>query len=341
MERRKITAVRQVLDFHQRGEVYLIKVIDIPEAFTGLHERTVLLISRPTLQLLETEQLQALAAHELGHEYIWNEHRMAKVLADKARLRELELACDRIAIATLTRMMLPASALMTALENVFTYNREHFGVALDEPMYPSLSERHANIERTIKEFAAMESGETRQLTFFLQKFVLTLNVSFLPSFRGSRLAFRGGPQDKTDECFGVVSGQGTKCPENFVGAVAIAKYSVRRRNDRPVRHFSLRERVTTIDQHPDFPKRGIFERTANLVRGIVTDLQVFGYDEAGVPISLKAQEREAADKVWGVYRQELYANDDSAPFAILVWKHAIRSITLMRVHAEPRTVIVQ
>ncbi len=78
-----------------------------------------------------------------------------------------------------------------------------------------------------------------------------------------------------------------KCPTNFVGAVALAKYSVRQRNGHPARHFSLRERVTTIDQHPDFPRRGVYERTAHVVKGTITDVQLFGYDEASLPMADK------------------------------------------------------
>ena len=337
-ERRKLASVRQVLLFHKRQEGYVIKVIDVPPAFIGLHERTVLIIARQTIQLLEPEELQALAAHEIGHEYVWNEYRSAKVRTDKARLQELELVCDRIAVATLSRMTLPGSALMTALEKVSTYNREHFGRPSDDVLYPSLEVRRANIARMSNE--APEAGKTR-LTFLLEKFVLTLNVSFLPSFRGARLAFKRGTQDDADQCFTADPGPTAKCPEKFVGAVALAEYSVRLRNGRPARDFHLRERVTTIDRHPDFPRRELFERTAHMLKGIISDLQSFGYDEEGIPAGAKAQEREAADKVWGIYRQELYANDDKRPFAIIEWRHSIRSITLVRADAVAPAVMVQ
>lgn len=338
-DRRKIAAVLAVLDFHHRADVYVIKVIDLPQAFAALHERSILLISRPALQLLEAGQLQALAAHEVGHEYVWNEYRSAKSRADTARLQEIELACDRIAIATLSRMMLSSSVLGTALDKVSRYNREHFGLAINESLYPSLAQRRANIAHMSSEAAWVGAKETN-LTFVLQKIVLTLNISFLPAFQGSRLAFKREPQEG-EQCFTDGSEQTAKCPENFVGAVAIGQYSVRQRHGHPVRDFRLRERVLTIDQHPDFPKRGDFERTAVMVNGIITDLQMFGYDEASVPVSNKAQERETADKVWGLYRQELYANDERSPFAIIEWKHTIRSITLVRARALPPAVLIQ
>ncbi|MGH9632606.1 MAG: M48 family metalloprotease [Bryobacteraceae bacterium] len=336
-ERQKMDAVRRVLHFHKRQEAYSLKVIDVPQAFTGLHERTILLISRQTIQLLKPEELQALAAHEIGHEYVWDEYRSAKARTDKVRLRELELVCDRIAAVTLARMMVPDTALMRALEKVFTYNREHFAVALNDSFYPSLKERRDNLTRT----SELTRRSKTRLTFLLEKFKLTMSVSFLPSFRGDRLAFRRGAPDDPDLCFSAGSKLTAKCPESFVGAVAVAEYSVRLRNGRPARDFNLRERVTTLDQHPDFPKRDLFERTAPMVKGIISDIQAFGYDEDNIPKADRPQQREAADKIWRVYRQELYANDDKTPFAIIEWRHTIRSITLVRADAVAPAVVVE
>jgi Zn-dependent protease with chaperone function len=38
----------------------------------GLYGRAVLLISLPALRLLRAEQLEALVAHEIAHEYWWD-----------------------------------------------------------------------------------------------------------------------------------------------------------------------------------------------------------------------------------------------------------------------------
>ena len=40
--------------------------------FTGLHARMVLLISKSALDLTDTDELVALMAHELGHDYFWD-----------------------------------------------------------------------------------------------------------------------------------------------------------------------------------------------------------------------------------------------------------------------------
>jgi hypothetical protein len=42
-----------------------------------------------------------LVGHEAGHEYVWAEYERASSARDHARLRELELLCDAIAVVTL------------------------------------------------------------------------------------------------------------------------------------------------------------------------------------------------------------------------------------------------
>ena len=46
---------------------------------------------------LSAAELQATAAHEIGHEYVWTEWNRAQQYADQERLKELELVCDAIA----------------------------------------------------------------------------------------------------------------------------------------------------------------------------------------------------------------------------------------------------
>ena len=59
----KVTALHPVLRATQRAGVYEIKVIDIRQAAVAIHGRAVILISKPALEILETDQLRA-----LGHD---------------------------------------------------------------------------------------------------------------------------------------------------------------------------------------------------------------------------------------------------------------------------------
>ena len=140
-DRRKLTDLTPVLRVHGRDRVYEVKVISVPQAWTGLHARAVLLISLPVLRLLEPEELQALVAHEIGHEYVWQEFATAEQLKDTERLRELELACDAIAVLTLERVGVRADRLIGALQKMSRFNRERFGWATNESSYPSLNAR--------------------------------------------------------------------------------------------------------------------------------------------------------------------------------------------------------
>jgi hypothetical protein len=99
------------------------------------------------VELLTAEELQALVAHEIGHEYVWQKYASAKTRGDAKRLRELELVCDAIAVATLTILGLPPDRLETATEKIFRYNRERFGMALNQANYPSLKQRGQLIKR--------------------------------------------------------------------------------------------------------------------------------------------------------------------------------------------------
>lgn len=144
-ERAKLAALEPVLDFHGRKGTVEIKVIDVGHAFVGLHARTVLLLSRDALTLVTAEELQALAAHELGHEYLWNEYQAAMAAAAHPRMQELELVCDGIAVLTLRALGLDPARLFTAVGKMTRYN-ERLGATASAPSYVLLGDRRRFIE---------------------------------------------------------------------------------------------------------------------------------------------------------------------------------------------------
>jgi hypothetical protein len=148
-ERRKLAAARRVLGLHRREAVYVVTVIDVPQAAVALHGRAVLLVSRPALDLLDAEELEALVAHEVGHEYFWDEYYRARRDDDRPRLQTLELLCDGLAILTLRRAATDPERLTSALEKVWRYNRDRFGSALNEGDYPSIGERRRFARRLV------------------------------------------------------------------------------------------------------------------------------------------------------------------------------------------------
>jgi hypothetical protein len=135
--RRKLAGLAPVLEAAQRGSVYEVKVIDIPQAFVGLYQRAVILISRPALELLSEFELRAVVAHEAAHEYVHAEFERAMAGGRTGRLQELELVCDIIAVTTLRAVGQSAWSLATGIERLLRFNHFRFGSEIDHPEYPS------------------------------------------------------------------------------------------------------------------------------------------------------------------------------------------------------------
>jgi hypothetical protein len=140
-DRAKIDALQPVLRLHNRDNVYDVLVIDVSNAFTGLHARAIVMISKHALQLLDKSELQGAVAHEAGHEYFWGEFQQARRLKDVARLQELELYCDAIAILTLVRLGSDPAQYMSGIEKIIRWNREKLGAARNESDYPPVGDR--------------------------------------------------------------------------------------------------------------------------------------------------------------------------------------------------------
>jgi Zn-dependent protease with chaperone function len=149
-QRKKIAAVRRVLELHRREAVYVINVVEVPQAVVALHARAVVLVSEPALDLLDAEELQALVAHEVGHEYFWGEYFRARQDKSQSSLRRLELLCDGFAVITLQRVGVNPKRLTSALEKIARYNRDWFGVALNENDYPAIGERRRFVGRLVE-----------------------------------------------------------------------------------------------------------------------------------------------------------------------------------------------
>jgi predicted Zn-dependent protease len=148
-QRDKLAAARRILELHGRDTVYEVKVIDVPQAAVALHARAVVLVSEPALDLLDHEELQALVAHEVGHEYFWSGYVRARRDNDRSLRQTLELLCDGLAIVTLRRAGIDPKRLISALDKVVRYNRDRFGAALNEDDYPTIGERRRFARRLV------------------------------------------------------------------------------------------------------------------------------------------------------------------------------------------------
>lgn len=135
----KLDALTPLLQYHERHAVLDIKVIEAPQALVRTQGRAVLLLSETTLRLLSTEELQAIVAHELGHEYFWGELMQAREQKNYALLREIELRCDGIAVIALNRLGIDAQKLLGAITKLTTFNARV--MTTDALYHPLLSDR--------------------------------------------------------------------------------------------------------------------------------------------------------------------------------------------------------
>lgn len=156
-QRNKVASLSRIFDLHDRASVYVVKVVEVPQAILALHARCVLLISEPGLAIWSAEELQALAAHEIGHEYVWEKYYDARAGNRLKELQQLELYCDGISIMTLTAAGLDPSNLTSAVKKGICYNRAHLGVARNESSYPDFGRRasfHKALIQWIAEYRA-------------------------------------------------------------------------------------------------------------------------------------------------------------------------------------------
>jgi hypothetical protein len=147
-EATKLDALRAVLAYHGREQVFDVKVVDVPQALVGLYDRAILLISRPALSLLSAAEIQAVGAHEVGHDFFWGELEQARQRHDWQARQQLELQCDGIAALTLVALHLPPARLVEAVRKLIRFN-EKFGAAADDDGYPNVGVRQAFVSALV------------------------------------------------------------------------------------------------------------------------------------------------------------------------------------------------
>lgn len=154
----KLSSLRPLLRWHDREDSIEVRLFTYGGgAFTGLHARSVLLISRETLALLTTDELVAIFGHELGHDYFWDEFEQARQQADNHRLQELELRCDGIAVIAMARLGVDPDHLISALRKLVRHNERLRTYHPNEARYAPLEQR----ARFVRAMAMLTAGSPR------------------------------------------------------------------------------------------------------------------------------------------------------------------------------------
>jgi len=94
-------SLQPVLTYHKRDSKLSIYVVrsEQPKAFVSC--RGALFITTKLMLITNEAELRGIVAHELAHEYFWEEHLRAFSEKNESLLREIELFCDAVAAITL------------------------------------------------------------------------------------------------------------------------------------------------------------------------------------------------------------------------------------------------
>jgi len=94
-------ALKPVLAYHERDGKLPIYVLrsEQPKAFVAC--RAALIITTKLMFITSEAEMRGIVAHELAHEYLWEERDRAFKERDESSLREIELFCDAVAAITL------------------------------------------------------------------------------------------------------------------------------------------------------------------------------------------------------------------------------------------------
>ncbi|HEU4388748.1 MAG TPA: M48 family metalloprotease [Blastocatellia bacterium] len=149
----KLDALRPILAYHDRAGVE-VKILRLGVAWAGFFEGAAIVISEEAVDMLTAEELQAVVAHELGHEYFAAEYEPARSNKQYDKVKEVELRCDAIAIITMKSLGLNPNHLLSGVSKLTKFN-EGRGVRTNLNLVSSLDER----ERFCR--AVIELVETR------------------------------------------------------------------------------------------------------------------------------------------------------------------------------------
>lgn len=136
----KLDALQPVLEHLERGSITEVTILRLGLAWAGWFDGSVVFVSEETVDLLAVEELQAIVAHELGHEYFSAEYQSALAQRDYDTVREIELKCDAVAILTMTRLGRKPAALQSGMSRLTRFN-EGLGHPDGAVLHPTLEER--------------------------------------------------------------------------------------------------------------------------------------------------------------------------------------------------------
>lgn len=144
----KLRTLDPILKYHERDSIIELRVLRVHTAMTAFLAGAAILVTEPALEILNSEELQAVVAHELGHEYYWGEFELARQHQQHLEVQELELRCDGIGIITLNRLGLNPESLSSAIAKLNQHNQQYGSVNSEN--YVPCEERFGFIKSMIE-----------------------------------------------------------------------------------------------------------------------------------------------------------------------------------------------
>jgi predicted SprT family Zn-dependent metalloprotease len=135
------TALQPVLDYHERGQMPIVVLrSELPKAY--LVERAAIIITTRMMVIASDEEIRGVVAHELAHEYVWDERVKAKMEKDGELMRECELFCDAVAAFTLKEIGDEPASYGCILERLIIVGIKAGNLTMSETdTHPSLDAR--------------------------------------------------------------------------------------------------------------------------------------------------------------------------------------------------------
>ena len=138
----KLDALRPVLAYLERDVAIEVKILRLELAWAGFLGGAAVLVSEGAVDLLTAEELQAVVAHELAHEYFSDEYEAARNGKRYDTVKEIELRCDAVSIVTMRGLRLHPEALLSAVAKLTKFN-DGRGFPNSANLAPSMEERRS------------------------------------------------------------------------------------------------------------------------------------------------------------------------------------------------------
>jgi hypothetical protein len=204
------------------------------------------------------------------------------------------------------------------------------------PFFPKQDRRSflwllASIGLTARAVKA-EKGSEQVYRFLTPEFEVSMSVQYFANSTAKDFRFRDRLTDRRF-CLSANGEENRNCLLRFSGSIAIAFYHFRPRLQVQM-PLNLRARVITIDHDSRMDPRPPFERVLAIENEFASDIQAFGYKQGD---SEEVTTSATPFALWCLLRQNLYLNDQLAPFLIVHWKHTVNSISLVDLIPGDRT----